>query len=75
MQLCDKASARQPRATFVLLASQCAAAGGGRGVHVLSSLMFKPLIIPGHHRFGHRFSGAGGSPQGAELNWVWGAGA
>lgn len=29
MQLCDKASARQPRATFVLLASHCGAAGGG----------------------------------------------
>lgn len=63
MQLCDKASARQPRATFVLLASHCGiAAAGGEGL--ISSLMFKSLIIPGHPRFGHRFRELVGARRG-----------
>lgn len=49
MQLCDKASARQPRATFVLLASHCGDAGGGGGGELsprscLSLSLF--LVIP-----------------------------
>lgn len=54
MQLCDKASARQPRATFVLLASHCDGAGGGGGGgagrgEVISSLSLSLslfLVIP-----------------------------
>lgn len=49
MQLCDKASARQPRASFVLLDSPCGGGGGGEGLSpaatCLSPSLF--LVIPG----------------------------
>lgn len=56
MQLCDKASAHQPRATFVLLASHCDGAGGGGGggggaavgevISLLSLSLSLFLVIP-----------------------------
>lgn len=68
MQLCDKASARQPRATFVLLASHCGiAAAGGEGLSPRSCLSLSLfLVIPDLDTdFGSWWE-----PGGAELNWV-----
>lgn len=63
MQLCDKASVRQPRARFALLDSHYGG-GGGDVISCCNSLMFKTLIIPGHPSFGHRFRELVGSPKG-----------
>lgn len=70
MQLCDKASVRQPQATFVLLASHCGGAGGGvlSPRSCLSPSLF--LAIPDLDTDFRSWW----EPGGAELNWVWGAG-
>lgn len=47
MQLCDKASARQPRGSFAPLDSHCGGSGGG-ALSPAATRSCLSLIIPGH---------------------------